>query len=270
MELENYDLHFDCWYEELCVLARKFGLNVSDQGAWHEPFDDDFSPLEALAEEYPHVLIPTELDEALPSAEEVAKIINVPLDRWPGNCFGIAMAIVNAGIIKGTAVYGHYNGFVADDSLFAGKPLIHHGWIVKDTGHLIDPTRWVFESEKPYLCLVGPRQLVDYDEGGNIWRLRNARPAPAYDHTEKQYQLCSELRPVLSVMLGRKVSGLISTSEALWVANLSTHSLGILAKPIYEEFIRLGIGALIPIDNVRMVLGTFHPRKVTEDSGFEP
>lgn len=85
------------------------------------------------------------------TAEEAAKRIQWPLSKWPGNCYTIASMLVDHKVIKGTAVYGHWLGSVARGSMFFGKPIIQHGWILQEDGTVVDPTRFVFENAKPYI-----------------------------------------------------------------------------------------------------------------------
>ena len=55
------------------------------------------------------------------NAEHIASRIRQPLNTWPGNCFAIATAIVEAGIVNGRAVYGNYYGPIVPASMFHGK-----------------------------------------------------------------------------------------------------------------------------------------------------
>ena len=95
-----------------------------------------------------------------------------PASAWKGRCFEIASGVVAAGLVRGTAVYGHWLGPVHKRSIFhrGGKgPAVQHGWIVlEDDPRVLDPTRWAFEAKKPYLFLGAPGRF--YDEGGNEWR----------------------------------------------------------------------------------------------------
>ena len=104
--------------------------------------------------------------------ETVAKQIKWPLDKWPGNCYGIAQAMVEAKVVRGKAIYGHYHGYINSKSIFAGRPFTHHGWISCPRGGvLVDPTRWVFECAQPYIYL-GTTADPDYDAGGNWLRMQ--------------------------------------------------------------------------------------------------
>lgn len=106
------------------------------------------------------------------TAEEVALAIKVPLDQWPGNCFGIAEAMVKAGLVDGTAVYGHWIGPISPRSMFQsrrGLGFCHHGWVLlKDEKTVVDPTRYVFESRQPYIFQGVPEmECPDFEAGGD-------------------------------------------------------------------------------------------------------
>ncbi len=92
--------------------------------------------------------------------EEVVKAIDIPVDKWPGQCYGIALAMVEKGIVEGTAVYGHWLGRVHPKAQVFGvrynHPFQQHGWVIhKDGETVIDPTRWVFENATPYIFVGG-------------------------------------------------------------------------------------------------------------------
>jgi hypothetical protein len=94
------------------------------------------------------------------SVEEIAERIEVPLARWAGNCYGIALAMVEAGLVPSgsRAVYGHWLGPIDDRSTFAsrqGLGLTGHGWVETPGGQVLDPTRWAFENVDPYLYVGG-------------------------------------------------------------------------------------------------------------------
>jgi hypothetical protein len=161
--------------------------------------------------------------------EKIAEAIGIPLATWPGNCYGIACAVVEAGLVDGTAVYGHWLGPVAPSGHFgarSGHAFVQHGWIVTPDDEVIDPTRWVFEDVAPYIfvgykeddaltpcrhcghigdehssgflneCEVEGCDCPDfapepwpYDEGGNSMREWLRTPPPEPDDDERKYEL---------------------------------------------------------------------------------
>ncbi len=49
--------------------------------------------------------------------KEAEIAIGIPAARWEGRCFEIASELVAAGVVKGVAVYGHWNGPIAKGEL---------------------------------------------------------------------------------------------------------------------------------------------------------
>ena len=46
-------MSWEDWYDALQVIAGDIGVSVADVDAWKECYDDEMSPHDALAEEYP-------------------------------------------------------------------------------------------------------------------------------------------------------------------------------------------------------------------------
>jgi hypothetical protein len=158
---------------------------------------------------------------------EVAKAIDVPADEWAGRCYEISCHIRDAKLVPegSRAVYGKYDGPVAPGTLFFGKPYIAHGWLLLPDGLIVDPTRWVFEGEAPYIYVLDPCGCemfdpdpdngglvcrlcdhideehentfmgvcrfsgLDYDEGANRWREENLTPPPPTGNDEVKLRL---------------------------------------------------------------------------------
>lgn len=165
--------------------------------------------------------------------KEIAKKIKLPLAKWPGKCYEIASAMVDAKIVPGgTAVYGHWIGPIHSRSIFADRAQLgfcNHGWIIMPDGVVIDPTRYVFEACAPYIfhgardaaqecsgfdpdeegiCSCGHeadehrpgffrpcrRCAWPYDEGGNVLRAALRRPAPdALPRARPRYKIKQHL-----------------------------------------------------------------------------
>lgn len=249
-------LRFMNWYADLEALARPFSISVADRDAWYDAFEQGMSPLAALADDYPEVMSPPTAHIHPLTAEAVAVAIDFPLAEWPGNCYGVACAVLNAGLVEGRPVYGHYLGRIAAGSIFEGKPLVHHGWIETTDGKVIDPTRWVFECAEPYLFQVEAKHASDYDEGGNQYRLKACKPAPEHNPQEQLFTLDEGVVTMISGMLGRPApQPQICLSELFWLANLSLLSLKDWAEPLYHEINRLGMLSLVPVDNKWKILG---------------
>lgn len=184
----------------------------------------------------------------------VAEAINLPVEEWPGQCYGVAKAMLDAGLVPDGAIhYGFWHGVIVPSSRFGGRALVHHGWIQRDNGTIVDPTRWVFEDVQPYVY-----EDYDpdgwYDEGGNLWRAFNRQPAPAWEAAEpqKHYRLGDEAARHVANLLGHE--GLtFSVGQRFWLLNLPLGDLQPYAKEIFEAAIAAGDGAILPIDNRRLV-----------------
>lgn len=188
--------------------------------------------------------------------EAVASAIGIPVDRWPGNCHGIALAMLKAKIVTGTDRYGHYHGFIHPDcERFGGRAFTHHGWI-EDGDVLIDPTRWVFECAEPYIY-IGPANDPDYDFGGNRVKRMYMKPAPPFDPNvgNGTWELPEPIERWAKFMLGHD-SKTVSAGQVIWLANLPLDMLGDFARPVYEFVCNdVGLPGMIPMDNRREIIG---------------
>lgn len=205
---------------------------------------------------------------------ELADACGVPLERWPGSCYAVAVALVRSGLLPSgsRAVYGLWRGPIAPTGHFgarAGIPFTGHGWVELPSGQVLDPTRWVFEDVPGYLY-VGADPVSDdpdtraslerdracYDEGGGRLRAATLPPFPAADPTDTTHRRMSTLPPpeVLSLLVGHGyVSGPLTVQQAMWLANLPVDLLGELADPAYGWLEECGLLAFVPIDNLMKV-----------------
>jgi hypothetical protein len=198
------------------------------------------------------------LDEAV----AVAKKIGIPLNEWAGNCYGIVTAMIEQGIMEGESVYGHYHGPIDSESLFKNRIWTQHGWIIQKDGTIVDPTRWVFENGAPYIYRNGPGEKNDreYDRGGNRIRNEFRRPMPQFSKKLKPLPKSKKLKfdtPETEAWVRNVLDEPPSwTYEQLhWLATMDPKDLGPSAEPVYSALVGAGLGALIPIDNRRMILG---------------
>lgn len=220
-----------------------------------------------------------ELKLTADSVGQIAEAIQVPVERWPGNCHTIACAMVSAlKIPRARAVYGHYRGTIAEGSMFKQREgtIVRHGWVVLEGRVVLDPTRWAFECREPYLY-IGPVS-EEYDEGGDRWRQEwnDERSAPAFDPDahrpdgspalEDLYLVDEALVfvtgllpdcPVRAIQKGTQVGATVTLSvgQLFWLANLSRAKLGKHAVEVYHAIIGVGQEATIPLDNQQAVLG---------------
>lgn len=188
----------------------------------------------------------------------VGEIIGLHPKVWAGQCYGIALALVEHNLVDGVARYGHWLGPIAPNTLFSNKGLVQHGWVERPDGFIIDPTRWVFEGTLPYIY-EGPNDY--YDLGGNTWRMARTTSPPEWNATERQarYNLSLDVAALVAILLadpGLAASSpaTLSLSQRFWLLNLALDLLQPHAKAIYQAAIEAGDGALIPIDNRRCVM----------------
>lgn len=192
---------------------------------------------------------------------EVARQIEVPIDWWPGQCYGIAGELLRKGVVEGSLRYGHWCGPVSPDCViesFAKGAVMfcRHGWIEQDDNTIVDPTRYVFEAREPYIY-IGEND--HYDAGGNLFREATEKPCPNYSATDKRvtlsvWKFCPVAHRFVMAELFGGAPG-ITFDMAFWLANLALPRLREHARPIYKAFVDAGQGALIPTDNRTLVLG---------------
>jgi hypothetical protein len=198
---------------------------------------------------------------------------DTPVRMWKGNCFGVASAVVETGLVKGKAVYGHFIGEVHPNSYFgqrANLPFVQHGWVVLDDGRIFDPTRWCFEGDSPYIW-CGEND-GSYDEGGNEFRMAMMRdwPDEPAKPGEKRYKLqlggdaIRELEEYGAELVDEEIDGLdydlrdveVTGNQLHWLANFPISYLS--QQNAYDLFIQIkehGLAGFIPIDNMKKILG---------------
>lgn len=184
---------------------------------------------------------------------EAERIVGDKANTWPGRCAEIASKLASA--VGGASVYGHWLG--PPGEFYAGRSsgFIQHGWIEMPDGSVVDPTRFVFEDMEPYI-FEGTDDEGFYDRGGN--KLRERRMTTPPEFTEDGEVHTMDFRDdVLTHVEGllHHPGPWLTSEQALWLANLPVSVLGAYARPIYTELQDAGLGAFIPIDNERMVLG---------------
>ena len=96
--------------------------------------------------------------------EVIARAISMPLDIWPGNCHGVAEAVLRTLPTEGMRlVRGHFDGPVSRASVYRGS-VQQHSWLRLGDGRILDPTRWCMDRpDRPYLY-IGENDA--YDEAG--------------------------------------------------------------------------------------------------------
>lgn len=97
------------------------------------------------------------------TVEEIEEAVGATAIDW--DSMGVAEAIVNRGLVDGTAVRGYWTGLVEPMSDVVRDPSgrVPHSWIVTPSGFVLDFTRWRFEQAPPYIY-EGPADY--YSEAG--------------------------------------------------------------------------------------------------------
>ena len=186
---------------------------------------------------------------------DVEKAIGIPSEKWKGNCYAIASAIVEAGLIEGDAVYGLYLGDVDDGSPLAYRGAVQrHGWVLCKDGTILDPTRWVFENAKPYIY-HGP-QTGEYDEGAQSLRMMMGRNRPFPEYDPEKAVVFDAPKPALDHLeeiVGETIDAW-SMDRIHWVATLPYQLLKPHVADIYAAVLKTAAWAkaLIPIDHQTM------------------
>ena len=191
----------------------------------------------------------------IPTVEELVEIIGKDPDTWKGQCSYLAQVVVDN--FGGTHRYGHWNGPIHPDSLFAGKSIVHHAWVELEDGTVVDPTRWVFECNEPYVFHGGTEH---YDIGGNALRRLMMRPCPVAGPDNANALTPLDFTDEEITILQQASSGVISSSDLtkmqmFWVCNLPYDEFRGRASSIYQSLIDNGFKAMIPVDNYRLAFG---------------
>lgn len=190
------------------------------------------------------------------SVTTVAKKIGLPITEWPGNCRFVANLLLEKGVVKGKLRYGLWRGEISPDSPFSGRPFTHHGWVEREKD-LVDPTRWVFEAQSPYIY-IGPNG-GEYDLRGDTLRSLTLKPCPVFDSKGKIFDY-SDLSRAAKVVISELIPNFrtpdqLSIQQLFWLSNLSLDMYSNLATEIYLWIIRCGFKGFIPIDNRMEILG---------------
>lgn len=194
----------------------------------------------------------------LPKTTLVGDAVDLPVGNWPGNCYAVAVGMLDSGILDGFQArhgalfpaYGIYTGLVDGD---AGT--LRHGWLEGVNGIVIDPTRWTLHQEYPRIWAGGIR---DYDLAG--MRLRQAFQSPhppPPTRGEREVEVWDrELVEALERLAGESVRGARRTIRVgilRHAANQPLERLGSAAAPLYALLVEAGLPGLIPMDNRRWV-----------------
>jgi len=189
-----------------------------------------------------------ELKAGTCSMTELARVIDLKLSRWPGNCDFVATKLVAYCQLPGRVVRGHYHGRISADSVFGSRVASQHSWIETKT-NVLDPTRWAFTPGEAEVgvwvgSISGSRAA--YDVGGSMLRdyqrvfktrvLPNCTGVAAYTVPADLQELCHGVARLDAAQLG-------------WLANTPLHSMDRnTARSMYKWLCSLGKCCYIPMD----------------------
>lgn len=213
------------------------------------------------------------------TAEDLSKEIGIPLEQWPGNCHGIAEAVLRRVPVEGMRlVRGFFNGFISRNSVYKGGGVQQHSWLELADGRILDPTRWAMTNPGKPAIYIGYND--HYDEAGLMMRAQH-RPAMSFSMMMSQGKGNSPSGHVLKKI--RKMDAL-QVRDLFDAGNLTPPAgepqlrdadrlYGRIYDPVEhfdqpEDFFSglqaAGLKAIIPIDTATRVLS---PEEVTVDRG---
>jgi len=197
--------------------------------------------------------------------KDIEEALDIPADRWHGNCYGIASGIVEAKLVNGKAVYGAWTGEIHPHGWWGNRAhmdFVRHGWVRLPGGKILDPTRWSFEADEPYIWCG--KNDGTYDEGNDHFRKAMHRECPPADAHDKFVELPFDLATqAFLYFYSNKVLPKppedappmrVNFQQGAWIANAPMMDLDPFTKPIYQVLVVSGHSAWIPMDNRMMVL----------------
>lgn len=197
--------------------------------------------------------------------ERVEEALDLPAEQWHGQCYGIASGIIDAKLVRGVAVYGAWLGEINPHGWWAdrvGHACVRHGWIrLPRKNYVLDPTRWSFEADEPYLW-YGENDGT-YDEGNDRFRKLFQRPCPETDPDGRFVELpfdaaTQEFLYLYSDKMLPKPNGgpmRVNFMQGGWIANAPMSDLEPFTRVIYQTLVDSGHSAWVPYDNRVLVLG---------------
>lgn len=196
-----------------------------------------------------------------------AETIGIPLSDWPGNCHAIAWAIRKSSLVPDDSRVerGHFDGPLSKKSIFYRRPIVPHTWLRLPGDVILDPLFWEFQGLRPVIAYIAPDEVLAswYDPGGNNFRMANMTPAPAFQKKDSLFcldNMSAESRIFTLAIVGNDPhQHHISVGQAFWLANLPISASTPYTKAIYEMLIENNGRALIPLDNLSIVMNLDTP-----------
>lgn len=200
-----------------------------------------------------------EMTLMMPTIAEIENAIKIPANTWEGRCHEIATMMANSGVLSPIEdkygplfnAYGIFTGHIDKGNIFSGRPMTRHGWLESPSGFIIDPTRFVFETKKPYIW-TGP--FDDYDLSGARTRWNNMKNANIDKRDERYVELGGYPQTLLYVLQDITGSNLVLSQKKITISQLSFVMLSPLeymkehAVDILNIGFENGLSPIIPTD----------------------
>jgi len=198
----------------------------------------------------------------------LADEIGMPVDTWPGNCHGVAQAVLDFVPVAGMRLArGHFHGHISRKSVYRGT-FSQHSWLVAQDGRILDPTRWAMERPDAPFIYLGVNDV--YDEAGLQLAAKTWYPVLSNEpcgHTKALARLSNDTRRRIAQALGTSAPDCADPhersmrrfGEALAFA-LRKPPSHINAEALYQALEVAGLKSLIRLDLWHLVMA---PEKIT-------
>lgn len=203
----------------------------------------------------------------VPSAQDIARAIDIDLSEWPMNCYAIASEILQSGVLSDVEkkfgklflTYGMYIGKIDRMSPFARNGIApefaRHGWLESPNGFVIDPTKFVFLARSPEIIVSS---IDEYDVGGVRFREKmqgkfdvSVLPEATANRKVDMSMAPDNVINAFNSVLNKKAvddNKQINFGDMYLVSKLSLEDMGHHGADILEGFQITENKALMPID----------------------
>lgn len=187
--------------------------------------------------------------------DRVGALIGIPVEHWPGKCYEVACAMIQAFRwgARAAPVYGLFKGHISSEcTLFSG--MARHGWIQLQDGRMVDPTRWVFRAKAPVIEVFVPgsdafdQAREDYDEGAQA--LAAFSTLPEMDSRQPAHTLPKFLQEIWSrVTIEVCPPETASVNQLAWLVRTAASRVTIHESiELCAWYERQGLDGLVPVD----------------------
>jgi hypothetical protein len=202
-------------------------------------------------------------------ADALADLIEIPLADWPGNCHGVAEAVLKRAPVSGMRlVRGHYHGDISRKSIYREAPFGQHSWLELEDGRILDPTRWAMERPESPEIYLGLSDV--YDEAG--LEASAIRP-PLFPGTKSGEQIVLEKLVPEKLGLIAAAMKMETPSDERTIHRVADRLCYLLKSPpeqlddasgLYKTLAKAGLKAMIKIDIWNKVM---EPERFTVSRG---